>query len=57
MLWEGLITVSCIDCGRKSKVNNCYGEQMCYICHLKFIEEQEDGRRVPKKRNDEGYDD
>ena len=54
MLWEGFNTMSCIDCGRKSRVVNSYGEKMCYICHSKFIEEQEDGRRIPKKGSNEG---
>ena len=55
MLWEGFNTMSCIDCGRKSRVVNSYGEKMCYICHSKFIEEQEDGRRIPKKGSNEGF--
>jgi hypothetical protein len=52
MLWEGFNSVSCVDCGRKSKVKNCYGEEMCYECHS--IYEEQDGQRIPKERSDEG---
>ena len=50
MLWKGFKAVPCIDCERKSNLKNCYGEEMCYECHSRLEEENEQG--ISRERND-----
>ena len=55
MLWEGFNAMPCVDCKEDAGIINCYEEVMCCKCYSKFIEEQEDGQRIPKERSNEGF--